>query len=293
MNLGQIVQSHALSFFHLSAPDLVLGMDSDPAQRNIFGLIAAEPELARGGIRLRQFGQEIIEALGGKKDPPSLVCARRRARAPDRGAPRADPRPRPRGKGDRAGRLVRFKDLLVRFREESETFGNFPTLFMGLIGPDGSWEHYDGRIRVTDSQGHIVADGFEAARYRDFIGEAVQPDSYLKSPYYLPLGYPEGIYRVGPLARLNVCTQIGTPLADQELEEYRQRGGRTVNSSFWYHYARLIEILAAVESIERLLDDPDLLSRPAPGPRRDQHARGRRRERGAPRHALPPLPRGR
>ena len=87
MNLAQIVQSHALSFFHLSAPDLVLGMDSDPARRNIFGLIAAEPELARGGIRLRQFGQEIIEVFRGQKDPPGLVGSRWCARAPDGGTP--------------------------------------------------------------------------------------------------------------------------------------------------------------------------------------------------------------
>ncbi|MGP0068229.1 MAG: Ni/Fe hydrogenase subunit alpha [Isosphaeraceae bacterium] len=260
MNLAQIVQSHALSFFHLSAPDLLLGMDSDPARRNIFGLIAAEPEVARGGIRLRQFGQEIIEALGGRRIHPAWSVPGG-VREPLTAEHRERIRARiPEAKATVQAALVRFKDLLGRFREESETFGNFPTLFMGLIGPDGSWEHYDGRIRVTDSEGHIVADGFDAARYRDFIGETVEPDSYLKSPYYLPLGYPEGIYRVGPLARLNVCTQIGTPLADRELEEYRQRGGRTVNSSFWYHYARLIEILAGVESIEHLLDDPDLLS---------------------------------
>lgn len=260
MNLAQIVQSHALSFFHLSAPDLLLGMDSDPARRNIFGLIAAEPELARGGIRLRKFGQEIIEAVGGRKIHPAWSVpggVRQALTAEHRERIHADG---PEAKAIVQVALARFKQLLDRFREEAQTFGNFPTLFLALAGPDGSWEHYDGRIRVTDSEGHIVADGLDPARYREFLGEAVERDSYLKSPYYLPLGYPGGIYRVGPLARLNVCTRIGTPLADRELEEYRQRGGRTVNSSFWYHYARLVEILAAAESIEQMLDDPDLLS---------------------------------
>lgn len=260
MNLAQIVQSHALSFFHLSAPDLLLGMDSDPARRNIFGLIAAEPELARGGIRLRKFGQEIIEAVGGRKIHPAWSVpggVRQALTAEHRERIRADG---PEAKAIVQAALARFKQILDRFREEAQTFGNFPTLFLALAGPDGSWEHYDGRIRVTDSEGHIVADGLDPARYREFLGEAVERDSYLKSPYYLPLGYPGGIYRVGPLARLNVCTRIGTPLADRELEEYRQRGGRTVNSSFWYHYARLVEILAAAESIEQMLDDPDLLS---------------------------------
>ena len=225
MNLAQIVQSHALSVFHLSGPDLLLGMDADPATRNIFGLMKAEPELARGGIRLRQFGQEVIEQLGGKKIHPAWSVPGG-VRAPLTVEGRDLIRARiPEAKATAQVALDRFKDLLDRFREEAETFGNFPTLFMGLVGPDGEWEHYDGRIRFTDSEGQIVADGLDPADYRDFLGEAIQPDSYLKSPYYLPLGYPGGIYRVGPLARLNVCTRIGTPLADRELDEYRSGAG--------------------------------------------------------------------
>jgi NAD-reducing hydrogenase large subunit len=260
MNLAQIVQSHALSFFHLSAPDLLLGMDSDPARRNIFGLIAAEPALARGGIRLRQFGQDIIAALGGKKIHPSWSIPGG-VRAPLTAEHREQIHARvPEARATVQDALARFKRLLEPFREEAAMFGNFPTLFLGLTGRDGAWEHYDGVIRITDAEGRIVADELDPARYREFLGEAVEADSYLKSPYYLPAGYPGGMYRVGPLARLNVCSRIGSPLADHELEEYRQRGGRTVTSSFWYHYARLIEILAAVELIEGMLDDPDLLS---------------------------------
>jgi NAD-reducing hydrogenase large subunit len=127
------------------------------------------------------------------------------------------------------------------------------------VTDDGSWEHYGGRIRIADHEGQVVADRLEPARYADFIGEAVQSDSYLKSPYYLPRGFPDGIYRVGPLARLNLCQRIGTPLADAELIEFRQRSGSR-QSSFFYHLARLVEILAGVEFIERLLDDPHVLS---------------------------------
>jgi NAD-reducing hydrogenase large subunit len=156
--------------------------------------------------------------------------------------------------------LGRFKGLLDQFRDEAETFGKFPSLFMGLVRPDGSWEHYDGHVRFTDADGRLVADHLDPARYQDYIGEAVESSSYLKSPYYRPLGYPDGIYRVGPLARLNVCTRIGVPLADAELNEFRQRAGGTATSSFFFHYARLIEILAATEFIEGTLDDPDLLS---------------------------------
>lgn len=260
MNLAQIIQSHALSFFHLSAPDLLLGLDSDPARRNVFGLIAAEPELARGGIRLRQFGQQIIAALGGQKIHPAW-CVPGGVRSPLRPEDRDAIRARiPESRDVVRDAIARFKQLLDKYRTEAETFGNFPTLYLGLVAADGTWEHYDGRLRIVDGAGQIVADGLDPARYREHFGEAAEAWSYLKSPFYRPLGYPEGIYRVGPLARLNLCTRIGTPLAEQELAEFRQLGTGAVNSAFFYHYARLIEILTAIERIEQTIDDPDLQS---------------------------------
>lgn len=260
LNLAQIVQSHALSFFHLSSPDLLLGFDSDPTKRNIFGLASADPETARGGIRLRQFGQEIIEALGGQKIHPAWVAPGgvRGPLSPERRSYLQSRLPEALDTVQRA--LGLMKGLLDRYPEETASFGNFPTLFLGLVGPGGVWEHYDGLLRITDSAGRIVADGLDPARYQEFLGEAVESWSYLKSPYYQPLGYPAGIYRVGPLARLNICSRLDTPLADRELSEYRQRVGGVALSSFYYHYARLIEILTSLERIGRLLDDPDVLS---------------------------------
>ncbi|HEY8504075.1 MAG TPA: Ni/Fe hydrogenase subunit alpha [Gemmataceae bacterium] len=259
-NLAQIIQSHALSFFHLSAPDLLLGMDGEPARRNIFGLIGAESELARGGIRLRQFGQEIIARLGGRKIHPAW-CVPGGVRSPLRQEDIDWIRGRlPESLSVVRAALGRFKQLAQDFREEAEAFGNFPTLFMGLVAPDGTWEHYGGHLRFVDSQRQVVADGLDPTRYAEFLGEAAEPWSYLKSPFYRPLGYPGGIYRVGPLARLNLCDRMGTPLADAELSEFRQLAGGAVTSSFFYHQARLVEILACVERIERMLDDPDLRS---------------------------------
>jgi NAD-reducing hydrogenase large subunit len=259
MNLGQIVQSHALSFFHLSAPDLLLGWDSPPESRNVFGLIAADRETARGGILLRQFGQEIIESLGGRKIHPAWSVPGGVRESLSR-----EQRDHLLGRVPAARKTVQaaltlFKGLLDRHREEAEVFGKFPSLFMGLAGADGSWEHYSGLIRLVDANGKEVA-VIDPQRYFDHIGEWVEPDSFLKSPYYKPLGFPNGLYRVGPLARLNVCERMGAPLGDAELLEYRQRGGRTVNASFFYHYARLIEILTATELIEVLLADPDVMS---------------------------------
>jgi len=343
LNLAQISQSHALSFFHLSSPDFLLGWDSDPARRNLFGLMAAEPELARAGIRLRQFGQGIIERLtgrrihgawavpGGVRSPLGLEDRDEILKA------------LPEAKAAAALALERFQRLLDGpLQRELNSFGSFPSLFMALVGPGGRWEHLSGRddawdhraaarsrglgqrpsvlqagasdapgrapdprnlergmatgtpglqsgssadslapqvaaaalphdpspggLRIVAADGRVLAEGLREQDYPTFLAEAVEPWSYLKFPYYRPLGYPEGIYRVGPLARLNVCERIGTPWADAELADLRQRCGRVALSSFAYHQARLVEIVACLEGIEILLHDPEL---------QDPHVRAR------------------
>jgi NAD-reducing hydrogenase large subunit len=260
MNLGQLVQSHALSFFHLSAPDFLLGWDTPPAQRNVFGLIASNAGLARAGIRLRQFGQEIIEILGGKKIHPAWAVPGG-VRSPLTEEGRARIRARlPEAFATTKIAFDLFQKTMRTHQREIQIFGNFPSLFMGLVAPDGTWEHHDGKLRFMDSSGSIIADQLDPQKYYEFIGESVQSSSYLKSPYYTPLGFPDGMYRVGPLARLNVCERMGAPQADAQLRNFKSMGRGAVTSSFLYHYARLIEILAALEYIERSLDDPDLLS---------------------------------
>jgi NAD-reducing hydrogenase large subunit len=261
MNLGQIVQSHALSFFHLSAPDFILGWDAPPATRNVFGLIAADPDLARAGIRLRQFGQEIIEVLGGKKIHPAwAVPGGVRSALTEEGCTRIRQR-LPEAFATIESAFALFRKAMESHKEEALIFGNFPSLFMGLVAPDGSWEHHGGRLRFTDSTGSIIADQIDPASYQEYIGESVQENSYLKSPYFKALGFPGGMYRVGPLARLNICERMGVPRADAELAAFKQMGRGAVTSSFLYHHARLVEILAALEHIERALDDPDLFGR--------------------------------
>lgn len=264
MNWGQIVQSHALSFFHLSGPDLLLGMESDPTSRNIMGLIQKYPEVARNGIKLRQFGQEVIRILGGRSVHPAWTVP---------GGVREPLDPEGRNEIRRtlpdAFDIVELaldllKDSFDDNDSEIESYGNFPSLFMGLVTPEGGLEHYDGLLRIMDSEGRLVQEDMPPERYRDVIGEAVQPWSYLKFPYYKPYGYENnaGMYRVGPLARVNICDFAGTPQADRELRQFRRLGerGKPVTSSFHYHYARLIEILFALEKIEEILEDPDITS---------------------------------
>ncbi len=271
MNLAQVMQSHALSFFYLASPDFVFGMDGDPAKRNIYGVHAAEPRLAKDGIRLRQIGQQIIELLGGKRIHPSWVVPGG-VNAPLTEEHRSEILAKlPEAREIALRTLDWFKEKLVNFQGEVGTFANFPSLFMGLVDRHGNLEHYDGKLRVIDSAGNIILDQFDTLRYEEIVGEAVEPFSYTKFPYYKPMGYPQGMYRVGPLARLNLVDACGTELADKELLEFRggeelgmfgrKKDFTPVLSSFHYHWARLIEILFTAERMEMILDDPEVMSK--------------------------------
>jgi NAD-reducing hydrogenase large subunit len=262
MHMGQLIQSHALNFFHLSSPDLLLGLDSNPAQRNIFGLIEREPELAMRGIRLRKFGQDIIEKIAGKKIHSSEWVQPGGAKWPLT-QERADYLRSylPEALDAAQKTLDMYKQMLDGLQEEVEHFGSFPTYYMGLVTSDGGLEHYDGKLRIIDPHGCTAAECVDPAKYRDFIGEAVEPWSYMKFPYFRNTGYPGGVYRVGPLARLNVATYCGTPLADEEFKQFKKLGKNgIVQSTFHYHYARLIELLFCIENAKRLLQDPDIQS---------------------------------
>ena len=263
-NLGQITQSHALSFFHLSAPDLLLGMDADPAIRNVFGLIGSEPDIARRGIRLRSFGQSIIEAIAGRKvHSPGIVpggiakpMTEETLQKIAGGVAEA--------KETAVTALELYRSIANRFEREIASFGVFPSLFLALANDDGVWEHHNGHLKVIDADGAVVADHIDPIGYRDVLGEATRRDSYLKSPYWKPAVKADdpvtaGLYRVGPLARINMATAMGTPLADEALAEFRERTGGVALSSFHYHHARLIEILACTERMETLVKDPILL----------------------------------
>jgi NAD-reducing hydrogenase large subunit len=261
LNLAQMVQSHALSFFYLSSPDLLLGMESDPATRNIFGVAKARPELGRAGVSLRRFGQHIIELLGKKRIHPEWVV------------PGGVTEPLVPAKRDEILAMIPdaysnirlaldwYKQIANTFKPEIDVFGNFPSNYMSLVNEDDSIEFTVGALRLIDAKGATIEDGMLAQRFNEVIGEAVEPYSYTKFAYYKPLGYPQGSYRVGPLARLNIVKTMGTPLADHELVEFKQLSDGPVQSSFFYHHARLVEIVYGIEKIERILNDPQILDK--------------------------------
>ncbi|HEU5400093.1 MAG TPA: Ni/Fe hydrogenase subunit alpha [Terriglobales bacterium] len=259
LHCAQFVQSHALSFFYLSAPDFLLGMESDPAARNVLGIIARHPELARDGIELRKFGLMVIEALAQERVHPSWVVpggvaspitaqTRDKLLAEIPGAKTVTDRT-----------LHFFKSVLDDYKEEIEYFGSTPTMYAGLVDSKGNLQLYEGALRFRAADGAIVENQVAPDDYASFIGETSLRESYLKAPYFIPKGVANGIYRVGPLARLNAADACGTPKADAELKEFRQRFGSPAHSAFLNHYARLIEIVYALERMETLLMDPAIL----------------------------------
>jgi len=260
LHMGQFVQSHGMHFFHLAAPDLVLGFDADPAIRNVFGIIGANPELALKAVNLRRWGQQIIQRLGGKRVHPNFAVP---------GGVNAPLSPK-----DRDEILAEFdtmvgiakvavsigKDWLGSNKELASMFASFPSNYMGLVDMDGGLQLYDGEIRVKDAEGNFVAQ-FKTDHYLSYVAEHVESWSFLKYPYLRKLGWPDGTYRVGPLGRMNVVDKIGTPLANEELKLFKQiNGGKPVEGSLYYHYARLIELVYALERVAQLLDDPDIMS---------------------------------
>lgn len=258
MHMGQTTQSHALSFFHLSAPDLLLGYDADPAVRNIVGLIQQHPDIAKRGVRLRKFGQEVIKLTAGRKIHPDFPVAG----GVNKALTVAERDELLRGLPEAREHAAFALDLLHQYQdqhaEECDQFAAFDSNFMGLVQPDGSLELYDGKLRFCDTNGNVIEDQVEPSRYLDIIAEATEPWSYLKFPFIKSLGYPDGMYRVGPLARLNVINRISTPVAHAEFQRWEAFSREPRHSSFHYHWARLIEIFYALGRMQELIEDADI-----------------------------------
>jgi NAD-reducing hydrogenase large subunit len=241
----------------VSCPDIILGLDASPMVRNMAGVLRSTPGLARDGIFLRSTGQQIIEILGGKRIHPGWCVpggVSTPLSSPDRERILAL-LPEAIAKSNAA--LEWFTTIQEKLSEETQFLGTFPGLYLGLVNDDGKVEHYDGWLRVVDEQGNVIVDKLEPRRYQSIIAERMSEFSYMKSPYYKPLGYPGGQYRVGPLARMHIARACGTPLADKWLAVFKQLDPR---SSFNYHYARLVEMLYAFEKVQELAGDPDILN---------------------------------
>jgi len=261
MHYGQVLQSHALHFFHLSSPDLLFGFDSDAHRRNVFGVIEAHPDVAKKGVLLRKFGQEVIRVTAGKRvhGTGSIPGGmNRHVAAADRDALRRD-----------VAQVIAWSEDAVAIarqlhaanRELYDAFGSFRSKMLSLVRPDGALELYDGVLRARDEDGTILLDGAADQGYRGLIEEEVRPWTYMKFPHLRALGREAGWYRVGPLARVQNCDFIDTPRAESARREFvAWGGGSPVHATLAYHWARMIEALHCAEVIERLLDDPAILA---------------------------------
>ena len=264
MHYGQMFQSHALHFFHLASPDLLFGADADPAIRNVIGVILKHRDLAVRAVLLRKFGQEIILATAGKKIHgtgaipgginKNLTVEERdsflRAPAPFNIDTMIE---------WSAEAVEFFKDFHKKNKDLVDGFAAFPSNHLSLVRKDGALDFYHGVLRAVDAEGRRVLDDVDYKDYLDHIGEEVRSWSYMKFPYLRRLGKADGWYRVGPLARLNTCDFIPTPLAQREFEAFKAyTKGKPNNMSLHTHWARLIELLHSGEVIKDLLLDPDL-----------------------------------
>jgi len=265
MHYGQIFQSHALHFFHLVSPDLLFGIDADPAIRNVIGVALEHKDLAVQGVMMRKYGQEIIRATAGKKihGTGAIPGGINKHLSPeDKESFLNGPDPLNINKmlDWSVGVLEFFKDYYLKNKDFIDSFATFPSNHLSLVRKDGALDLYHGVLRAVDAEGNKVLDDVDYQEYENYIEEEVRSWSYMKFPYIKSLGKEKGWYRVGPLARLNTCEFIPTPLAQAEFEEYKAlTNGKPNNNCLHYHYARLIELLHSAEMMKELLNDPDLM----------------------------------
>ncbi len=264
MHYGQMFQSHALHFFHLVSPDLLFGIDGDPAIRNVIGVALKYPDLAVQGVMMRKFGQEIIRATAGKKIHgtgaiPGGINKNLSLEERDEFLKGADPLNIDKMIAWSQSAIDFFKGFHKDHKDLIDNFASFPSNHLSLVRKDGAMDLYHGVIRAVDSEGKKVVNDVDTQDYLKYIGEEVRSWSYMKFPYIKSLGKQDGWYRVGPLARLNTADFIPTPLAQKEFEEYKAyTNGKPNNMSMHMHWARLIELLHSAEMMKDLLNDPDL-----------------------------------
>jgi NAD-reducing hydrogenase large subunit len=274
MHYGQTFQSHALHFFHLVSPDLLFGFEADPAIRNVIGVAAKFPELAVQGVMMRKYGQEIIKATAGKKIHgtgaipggvnKNLSTAERDDLLKDLDQMIAWSR----------SALKLASDYTVEHLEQLAPFGSFNSNHLSLVRADGAMDLYHGNLRAIDAEGKRIFDQVDYNKYTDYIAEDVRSWSYMKFPFIKSLGPENGWYRVGPLARVNTCDFIDTPEAEAARKQFMAvTNGKPNNVTMAYHWARMIELLHAVEKIQALLHDKDLQGT-------DLVTKGERREEG-------------
>jgi F420-non-reducing hydrogenase large subunit len=272
MYMGYYIYDHTLHFYYLGGPDFVVGPDAPPAKRNVIGVIEkAGVEIGKEVIKHRAYGQKITAILGGKATHP--VC----------GLPGGVSKGLNKDEVKDIKTMVDscidfakfslklFDDIVLQNKDYVNLILSDPyqlaTYNMGLVDKNNKVNFYDGKIRVTDQQGKEKVK-FDVKDYYKNIAEHVEEWTYIKFTYLKSIGWKgfkdgkdSGIYRVGPLGRLNAADGMATPMAEKEYKKmYETLGGKAVNSTLAFHWARLIELLYATERAKELINDPEITS---------------------------------
>ena len=269
-----------LHFFFLAGPDFVMGPDSDYSVRNVIGITQANPEIGKKVVRARHLGTQMLLIASGKSIHPVTAVPGGFSK-PLTEAERQQLIPM-------ANEVLEFAKFAIGFAKENifpkyldaiETLGVIETGFLGTVTDDGSLNVYDGKLRLMKPDG--TYEEFVYDQYTDYIGEHIEPWTYLKFPYAkqwgdfsMDLDNPSGIYRTNALARINVCDKMATPLAQAELEEFRAQFGRPAQQTLLYNYARLIELVYSAEHMIELLNDPEITGKETRIPVTPRAARG-------------------
>jgi F420-non-reducing hydrogenase large subunit len=258
MYMGHMIHSHALSLFVLAGPDLVFGLGGEAATQNIVGMVEANPELTKKGLRVRSIGQKINEVIGGRGiHPVTAIAGGISARLSD------DQHARVSALSTEAVTLVNelsptIKDMLLKLLDDNPVLLdklNLPSWYLGTVN-GGKLNVYDGLLRAMDDTGAVRAE-FEAGAYADYLVERAVRKSYAKE-VYLDVDGAEHMYRVSTLARMNVADGMETPLAQKEFEEFRDRFGRPCHNAILQMYCKLVELVYACEKAHEIINHRDL-----------------------------------
>jgi len=279
-NAVAYTEEHILHFFILAGPDFVMGPDSDYSVRNVIGIAQANPEIGKKVIRNRHLGAQMLSIISGKSIHPVTAV------------PGGFSKPLTEAEREQlvpmANEVLEFAKFAIAFAKENifpkyldaiKTIGVIETGFLGTVTDDGTLELYDGKARLMKPDGSY--EEFQYDQYTEYIGEHIEPWTYLKFPYAknwgdfsMDLDNSSGIYRTNTLARINVCDKMATPLAQAELEEFRENFGRPAQQTLLYNYARLIELVYNAEHVVEILNDPEITGKETRVPVTPRAARG-------------------
>jgi F420-non-reducing hydrogenase large subunit len=254
--MGQIINNHSLAVYFLTLPDFWFPLEEDPSKRNIFQIMRERPDVGKRAIALRSFGAKILDIIGKREVHilsviPGGLISPLREREREELLKEAEE-----SFLITKEALATCKELFEKNWADFKRAGDYGTHYMAFT-QDDAVNFYRGNIRIINQEGRNVAE-FASRDYMDHVEEKTYPWTYAKFAYLKPLGWPEGIVQVGPTARINVNSKTTTELANIELQEFKTKFGTPANATILLDYARLIDLMYAVERAKELLENTAL-----------------------------------